>query len=47
MDEVEGIKEEAYMKGYNDGYKQGRVIGFERGMKTGINGIKGRMEEVI
>ena len=36
MDIMGKVREENYMRGYKDGFQQGRVIGFEDGMKKGI-----------
>ena len=37
------VREEQYMRGYKDGFQQGRMIGFEDGIKKGIR----EMERVV
>ena len=36
MDVMGKVREENYMRGYKDGFQQGRMIGFENGIKKGI-----------
>ena len=43
IDLVGRVREENYMRGYKDGFQQGRLIGFEDGMKKGIR----EMERVV
>ena len=36
MDVMGRVREEQYMRGYKEGFQQGRMIGFEDGIKKGI-----------
>ena len=36
MDVMGRVREENYMRGYKEGFQQGRIIGFEDGIKKGI-----------
>ena len=36
MDVLRDSGDEQYMHGYKDGFQQGRIIGFEDGIKKGI-----------
>ena len=40
MDVLRETGEENYMRGYKDGFQQGRIIGLEDGIKKGIREMK-------
>lgn len=39
MDVVKEIREEQYMRGYKDGFMQGRDVGFKVGIEKGLKGV--------
>ena len=43
MDVLRESGDEQYMRGYKDGFQQGKMIGFENGIKKGIR----EMERVV